>query len=66
MNNTQDIKFLCESCRFAKIGKDGIVRDCATIGNIDLCRLYRRCRRYQQRATPIAPTENKNINPTLF
>lgn len=42
-------KLLCEDCKHARKSRSGIVVECKSIGNITLCGLYGKCRRYEQR-----------------
>ncbi len=42
-----EFKLLCETCKHARKSRGGVVVDCKSVGNITLCGLYGKCRRYE-------------------
>lgn len=44
-----EFKLLCDTCKHARKSRGGIVVACLGVGNITLCGLYGKCRRYEQR-----------------
>lgn len=47
-------KLLCEDCKHARKSRSGIVVECKSIGNLTLCGLYGKCRRYSPKS--VSPT----------